>query len=109
MDEDFKKRFLVDSEHTGRFVVTSLVTGKKYFVECIENSSRPASWGDINPSTKKLEGDYGNKYRGGIKADESMISKENGFDKIHDIPVGTSINDYIDRVDKEYQKQMTNG
>jgi hypothetical protein len=39
-------------------------------------------WGDINPATKKVEGTYGSKYRGGIKEDESMITKENGFENI---------------------------
>lgn len=24
-------------------------------------------WGDINPATKKVEGDYGEKYKGSVK------------------------------------------
>lgn len=32
-------------------------------VEPIGNG-HPADWGDINPATKKIEGDYGQKYTG---------------------------------------------
>lgn len=39
-------------------------------------------WGDIDPATKKVTGSYGMKYKGSIKEDESMITEENGFDKI---------------------------
>jgi len=41
-----------------------------------------SGWGDIDPATKKVTGSYGNKYKGAIKADESMITKENGFENI---------------------------
>lgn len=49
-------------------------------------------WGDINPATKKVEGSYGKKNRGGIKSEESMITKENGFEEIYEgkgSPYGT--------------------
>lgn len=55
---DLDKRFLTNTDETGRFIVKSLVTGKKYYVEPIGNG-HPADWGDINPATKKVEGDYG--------------------------------------------------
>ena len=32
------KRFLRDSDNTGRFIVKSKATGKKYFVEVIGNT-----------------------------------------------------------------------
>ena len=54
---DLDKRFLTNTDETGRFIVKSLVTGKKYYVEPIGNG-HPADWGDINPATKKVEGDY---------------------------------------------------
>ncbi len=60
------KNFLVNSDDTGRFIVTSLKTGKKYYVEPIDNGNR-AEWGDLNPSTKKMEGDYGSKHKGAVK------------------------------------------
>jgi hypothetical protein len=37
---------------------------------------------NINPATGKVEGSYGDKFKGTIKADESVITKENGFDEI---------------------------
>lgn len=54
--DDIKKRFLTNTDETGRFIVKSLTTGKTYYVEPIGNG-HPADWGDINPATKKIEGD----------------------------------------------------
>lgn len=53
--DDIKKRFLTNTDETGRFIVKSLTTGKTYYVEPIGNG-HPADWGDINPATKKIEG-----------------------------------------------------
>lgn len=53
--DDVKKRFLTNTDETGRFIVKSLTTGKTYYVEPIGNG-HPADWGDINPATKKIEG-----------------------------------------------------
>lgn len=52
--DDIKKRFLTNTDETGRFIVKSLTTGKTYYVEPIGNG-HPADWGDINPATKKIE------------------------------------------------------
>lgn len=52
--DDVKKRFLTNTDETGRFIVKSLTTGKTYYVEPIGNG-HPADWGDINPATKKIE------------------------------------------------------
>ncbi len=93
--------FLVNSESTGRFIVTSFRTGKKYFVEPIENEHTPV-WGDVNPATGKVEGSYGEKYRGGIKEKESLITKENGFDKIHYAGTGSSPLSLITDLDAKY-------
>ena len=51
---DLDKRFLTNTDETGRFIVKSLTTGKKYYIEPIGNG-HPADWGDINPATKKVE------------------------------------------------------
>lgn len=82
--KEFRKQFLVNRDETGREIVTYWETGKSYFIEYVEpRSMKDREWGDINPATKKLEvGTYGKKNRGGIKAEESMITKENGFDNI---------------------------
>lgn len=41
---DITKRFLTNTDETGRFIVKSLVTGRTYYVEPIGNG-RPADWG----------------------------------------------------------------
>lgn len=93
--------FLVNTESTGRFIVTSFRTGRKYFVEPIENEHTPI-WGDVNPATGKIEGAYGLKNKGGIKEKESLITKENGFDKIHYAGVGASPLSKISELDAKY-------
>ena len=69
------------SEDTGRFYIYDQKTGRKFVVEPIDNSQHAADWGDINPATKKIEGHYGEKHIGSIKEEDSIITKENGFDK----------------------------
>lgn len=108
INAEFKKRFLTNTDATGRYIVTSLVTGKVYYVESIDNTPHTQLWGDMNPSSRKLEGQYGKKYKGAVTEEESMITKESGFSKIHELKPGESPDSYIDRIDKEYQKQMKN-
>lgn len=79
---DIKRNFLVNRDETGKEIVYYPETGKRYYVEYIEPRGWRTSWGDINPATKQVEGDYGHKYKGSIKAEESVITKENGFDNI---------------------------
>ena len=106
MDNDFKKRFLFNRDETGRFIVKSIKTGKSYFVEVIDGDER-TNWGDVDPATKKMTGSYGDKYKGSIRKEESMITKENGFDKIHTLGVGESPLDYINRIDDEYFEKIS--
>ena len=94
------KDFLINSEDTGRFVVKSLKTGKCYFVEPIDNGER-LDWGDINPATKKIEGDYGAKHKGAVTEKESFITQENGFENITTIPPGYSPLEYIENLEKQ--------
>ncbi|MCC6371908.1 MAG: hypothetical protein IT236_12955 [Bacteroidia bacterium] len=98
METGFEKRFLVNRDDTGRFIVESYRTGKKYFVEVIEDERTP-QWGDVNPVTKKVEGNYGGKYRGGISEKESLLTPENGFTKVHYSGVGASPFSVIDELD----------
>lgn len=86
---DLDKRFLTNTDETGRFIVKSLVTGKKYYVEPIGNG-HPADWGDINPATKK----------------ESLITPENGFKLIETLEAGMSPLSVVYQRDLEYEKLM---
>lgn len=78
---DLDKRFLTNTDETGRFIVKSLVTGKKYYVEPIGNG-HPADWGDINPAT------------------------ENGFKLIETLEAGMSPLSVVYQRDLEYEKLM---
>jgi hypothetical protein len=100
-------RFLKDSDKTGRFIVKSKITGKKYFVEAIGNT-HAADWGDLDPATKKMTGSYGERYEGCVTEKESLITEENGFDKITTLPAGVSPLSEIDRIDREYEIKMKN-
>ena len=104
--EDFIKKFLLDNDETGRFIVKSKKTGKAYFVETIDGVEH-TTWGDYNPATKTFETSNYGKYKGSIKPTESLITEENGFEKIHTLSIGESPLDYIDRIDEEYYKKMT--
>lgn len=75
------KRFLTNTDNTGRFIVKSLVTGKVYYVEAIGKTNR-SNWGDVDVCTKKLRGNYGHKYAGFVNESQSLITKENGFNNI---------------------------
>ena len=101
--DDIKKRFLTNTDETGRFIVKSLTTGKTYYVEPIGNG-HPADWGDINPATKKVEGDYGEKYKGSVSEKESMITPENGFVLIETLEPGVSPLSVIEERDKRYEQ-----
>lgn len=101
MDATFKKQFLTDTDDTGRFVVTSTRTGKTYYVEPIVGKNK-VKWGDLNPATGKIEGDYGKKYRGAVDKDESLVTEENGFSKVHTLDPGTSPLHAIQVIDADY-------
>lgn len=103
---DIEQRFLVNSDDTGRFIVKSQKTGKTYFVEALDGDEK-SIWGDYNPTTKRFEAsNYGQKYKGSIKPEESMITEKNGFTNIHTIGVGVSPMDYINKIDNEYYEKM---
>lgn len=81
---------------TGRFFIYDEKSGRKFCIEPIGNVR--TNWGDVNPSTKKIEGDYGNKYKGSIEESESIINKENGFKNIIDLKAGESPISYIEKL-----------
>ncbi len=101
--KEFKEKFMADRDETGRFIVTSFRTGKKYFVEPIDEFGRPADWGSFNPSTGKIENKKGfDKFTGSIPEKESMITKENGFDNIVYAGIGSSPFSKIEELDSKY-------
>ena len=104
MDKEFEKNFLINSDETGRFIVKSQKTGRTYYVEPLDEGEH-TMWGDYNPATKKFTGSYGDKYKGSVRPEQSLITEENGFDKIHTLKVGESPLDYINRIDDAYYKQ----
>lgn len=96
---DIKKKFLDKTDETGRHLIISLKTGKTYFIEPI-NPDNVLKFGDINPSTKRVEGSYGEKYKGSLSEKESLITEENGFINIQYAGVGTSPYAYIEQLEK---------
>lgn len=94
-DADFRKRFLLDSSETGRFIVKSLVSNKEYFIEAI--GRQHSNWGDLNPATGKVEGSYGEKFKGSIVEKDSMITSANGFDDVASLE---NWNDLLSEIEK---------
>ena len=105
MDKDFVEKFLMDRDDTGRFIVKSRKTGKTYFVEPVDGDEKTC-WGDYNPTTKTFETSNYGKYKGSVKPSESLVTEENGFDKIHTLGPGESPLEYIERIDEEYYKNL---
>lgn len=102
MSNDIRSKFLTNTDDTGRFIVYSQRTGRSYFVEPIEGAHTP-KWGSIDPATGNLMHKKGDgKYKGGIRADESLITEENGFKNIRLLDVGTSPHHAIDVIDSQY-------
>jgi hypothetical protein len=102
INDTIMKKFLTNTDDTGRFIVCSKRTGKKYFVEPIETAKTP-KWGSIDPATGELMHKKGDgKYRGGISEKESLITPDNGFKNIITLDVGVSPLAYIDMIDAKY-------
>lgn len=101
MTEEIKKKFLTNTDHTGRFCVYSVRTGKTYYVEAIGNPR--TNWGSIDPATGNLMNKKGTgKYRGSIDKEDSLITEENGFVNIDTLPPGCSPMAEIERRDAQY-------
>lgn len=106
MNADFTKKFLTNTDETGRFIVYSQRTGKRYFVEPVMSRSTPrdGNWGSISPGSQDLMHKKGDgKYTGGVTEAESMITMESGvFNKVHTLDAGTSPHGYIEMLDAQY-------
>ena len=99
--QELLKRFLMNTDRTGRFIVSSKITGITYFVEPIDHGKPNKLWGDLDPATNKLTGNYGNKVIGAVKPKDSLITEENGFINILTFK-GSPLGE-IDRRDKLYE------
>ena len=98
---DVIKNFLVDSDETGKHIVTSGRTRRRYYVEPIGNG-RMADWGSYNPSTGDIENKKGaGKYTGSVTEKESVITEANGFTNIHFVENGSPY-DVIAEMDSKY-------
>lgn len=96
------KNFLIDSEDTGRQIVTSMRTKRKYYIEVL-GEDRSADWGSVNPATGAMENKKGTgKHRGSISPSNSLITTENGFKDIKTLNMGESPYAYIEKVDSQY-------
>lgn len=99
--KNFLEKFKTKTEDSGRFIVTSRRTGKEYFVEPIGDPHM--TWGSIDPASGKMMVKKGwKRNKGSIEHDESLINKENGFEKIHNLKPGDSPLAYIDMLDEKY-------
>lgn len=108
MDQNFEQKFLTNRDETGRFIVTSARTGRRYFVEAIGDPHR--EWGSVTPgdNSAKLATKKGwKKYRGSVDEEDSLISEANGFSKVHDLEPGVSPMAYIDILDEAYPDKAT--
>lgn len=100
LKEGVREKFLLNTDDTGRFIVKSIRTGRTYFVEPLGDPHRV--WGDMDPATKKVTGDYGNKHKGSVSEHESLITDENGFVNIRLLEPGLSPLAVIEETDNKY-------
>lgn len=80
--------------NTGRYYIVDFKTGRKFCIEPLLDGEH-TNWGDLNPSTKKIEGSYGEKYIGAIDRKDTIITENNGFKNIIELKPGESPDSYI--------------
>jgi hypothetical protein len=101
MTPELRKKFFEDTDNTGRHMIVSLRTGKRYFIEPIGDPH--IKWGSIDPATGNLMNKKGaGKYKGSIDEKDSLITEENGFKNIKVHKPGVSPYAYIDELDAQY-------
>ena len=96
-----REKFLTKTDDTGRFIVQSTRTGRSYFVE--PQGDPHIEWGSVDQSTGKLNVKKGwKKNKGSTDKEDSLITKENGFENICTLKAGMSPIKYIEEVDSKY-------
>lgn len=98
------QKFLTNTDDTGRFIVSSPRTGKRYFVEPVGDPH--IEWGSIDPAAgakgKLMHKKGDGKYRGSIDAQDSLITEANDFKNIVTLEPGMSPMAYINNIDATY-------
>ena len=96
------KDFLINSEDTGRFLVTSKRTGRTYFIE--PQGDPHVEWGSVDQSTGKMNVKKGwKKNKGSTEKENTLITTENGFENIITLKPGMSPLQYIENIDSQYE------
>ena len=80
--------------------------GVKFKVEVIKPRNRGKGWGDVNPATGKVEGNYGSEI--GIDEKDSQITEANGYKNIVTLPAGVSPMAYIEMRQKQIADEKNN-
>jgi hypothetical protein len=78
----------INSTKDGKFYVRDTETGRLFLVEPLGFDK--VGWGDIDPATKKVQGDYGQKHIGSVSEKNSVVTEDNGFKNIIDVGPGES-------------------
>jgi len=86
---------------TGRYYIKDQETGRVFWVEPIYKGNQAPKWGDFDPVEKKYTGQYGQKHKGSIVEEDSIIKEENGFKNIVTLEPGQSPEDYIKKLLKK--------
>jgi len=97
-----RQEFLLNRDETGRLIVNMMDgTGQSYFVEFIQPKGYRTNWGSYNPSTGKVENKKGaGKYTGGILAEDSLLTPENGYPDAEIKPGASYMNSVIEKHNK---------
>jgi len=79
----------------------------KFTVEVIDNQTGNGRrvWGDIDPASGKILGNYGSKSTGSIHEKDSKITEANGYTNIVTLPKGSSPMAYIEMRMKEIENE----
>jgi len=104
--QELRKEFLTHTDDTGRFIIKSTKTNRTYYVEPIGDPH--VEWGSVDPSSNKLAVKKGwKKNKGSVEENQSLISTENGFDKVHSLKPGISPLAYIKMLEEQYENEST--
>ncbi len=104
--QELHERFMTNTDESGRFIVVSNRTGRKYYVEPIGDSH--VEWGSVYPGDKELHHKKGDgKFRGSVHSKDSLVTEANGFTKVTTLDKGTSPLAAIDFLDSKYPDKST--